>query len=362
MASKPDMRGCGGSVRTSTPWRVPTMNRRAASASRQASGAQALARAAGGTPRRIAAAGANRAASRSRTRTGASDPSPATYRPIVPTSDAVSTASVVLPTPPANEMKQTRRRPRRRCGRPEESGSAGLGGGSSEPGGSAVSPATSRNRTGLSDIVLPSPGSAAASESEAASGTETAASWSVLGVAGRCGRSGASDGSDVAVAGSAVAALGTNQRRSLRANLTKRNSQRYPDRQQIENERDRGCRSGEAELRRRQSERDGIVADRVLRHLDLVVLFAHGALNGSGPLSTIGITPNGTKSMRSAHAAASPSMALVSPALGGLPATTCGMVWRLKRMKMIVQAKRTARSASISLSQALVNRSVAGIA
>ena len=55
-------------------------------------------------------------------------------------------------------------------------------------------------------------------------------------------------------------------------------------------------------------------------------------------------------------------MALVSPAVGGLPATTCGMVWREKRMKMIVQAKRTASRASISFSQALVNRSVAGIA
>ena len=94
------------------------------------------------------------------------------------------------------------------------------------------------------------------------------------------------------------------------------------------------------------------------------MLFAHdaGGLNGSGPLSTIGITPNGTRSMRSAQAAARPSMALVSPAVGGLPATTCGMVWREKRMKMIVQAKRTASRASMSLSQALVNRSVAGIA
>ena len=36
------------------------------------------------------------------------------------------------------------------------------------------------------------------------------------------------------MAESAVAALGTNQRRSLRANLTKRNSQRYPGSPRIE--------------------------------------------------------------------------------------------------------------------------------
>ena len=176
----------------------------------------------------MAAAGANRAASRSRTRTGASEPSPATYRPTVPTSEAVSTASVVFPTPPANERKQTRRRPRSRCGREEPSGSAGPGGRSSEPGGSSVSLATSRRRTALSDMGPRSGGSAAGSVSGASSGTESAAGRSLLGVAGRCGRSSASDGSDVAVVESAVAALGTNQRRSLRANLAKRNSQRYP--------------------------------------------------------------------------------------------------------------------------------------
>ena len=66
--------------------------------------------------------------------------------------------------------------------------------------------------------------------------------------------------------------------------------------------------------------------------------------------------------MRSAHAAASPSMAFVSPTVGGLPACTWGRVWSEKRTKAIVQAKRTASRASMSLSQALVNRSVAGSA
>ena len=61
----------GGRVRTSTLWRVPTTKRRAASGSRQASGVQEVERFEGGTPRRIAAAGANRAASRRRTRTEA---------------------------------------------------------------------------------------------------------------------------------------------------------------------------------------------------------------------------------------------------------------------------------------------------
>ena len=115
------------------------------------------------------------------------------------------------------------------------SGAASSGGRTSEGDGSSVSPATTRKRTDLSHIGLGPRGSAAVgSGSEAASNSKRSVGCSLLRVVVPSARGSALGRSDVAGVESAVAALETNQRLSLRAKRANRISQRYPGSPRIE--------------------------------------------------------------------------------------------------------------------------------
>ena len=80
------------------------------------------------------------------------------------------------------------------------------------------------------------------------------------------------------------------------------------------------------------------------------------------PIAT-GSTRRGSPSIIAAAPVASPSSRFVSARVGGLPvAPMCGSAWRLNRTNAIVQANRTASTATSARNHSVVTRSVAGSA
>ena len=80
------------------------------------------------------------------------------------------------------------------------------------------------------------------------------------------------------------------------------------------------------------------------------------------PIAT-GSTTRGSPSIIAAAPVASPSSRFVSARVGGLPvAPMCGSAWRLNRTNAIVQANRTASTATSARNHRVVTRSVAGSA